>query len=320
MRLMNARRTPGSRSRTGRLAGPLVAIALLMAVPAPGQEPGALARIRSLDVDRLEDGPVTVLYSAHEEQGGGAGEAAARRVAARFRDAAEFFIDRLGGDFGVTLALLSPRDWHQVGGARHAVPWHSRPDRLVVVPVRADIGLLQTGRDSARTRRVLDIVALHQLGHIVTAAYYEPAGFREPRPPVLWFDELLASYVAEAYMRAREPELAEFAEELAEDVTRRTTPRFSGLRQYDEYHDAFLESPIGANTLGWYQNAFNREAARLYRRHGTELLGRIREELPWRLIESWTTDDLLEWMEALSPGFRAWAEEMAAWTRPRTGR
>lgn len=275
-----------------------------------------LARISELDTERLEAGRVTVLYSSHRGQDRSAVEASARRIAGEFVDAADFFAELLGGDVRFTLALLSPGDWHAVGG-QYPIPWHSQADRLVAVPVRADLSLmLPAGSDSIRVRQVQEIVRLHQLGHVVTAIRFQPQGFRAP-PPVRWFDELLASYLAHTYMRARRPKLADFAEELAREVVRGTEPRFSSLAQHDAYHDAYLSAPHGANNLGWYHNAFNLRAAELYDWHGPELLKRMRAELPWARIESWTGEELLELLERLSPGFLEWSEEMASFTRRR---
>ena len=285
----------------------------LVAGPLAGQEQAPLDRILSLDVEVVEVGRVDVVYSSHVGTDAGGAEAAARAAAAPFAAAADYFAERLGGDFHLALALLSPRDWHRVRPGMHAIPWSWQPSRLVALPVRSDLGLLQPGgQDSARAHRVLEVVGLHQLGHVVAAAYFHPYHFRDPHLPVRWFDELLASYLAHAYMAERDPELAAFAERLAEDVVMRTEPRFSSLQQYDRYYDGFLSSPGGARNLGWYQNAFNLRAAQLYDRHGAGLIHRLAAELPWDRLQSWTTAGLLEQLDEISPGFLAWAEEMEA--------
>lgn len=299
------------------LAGTVLLGALHGAPPATAQQPGPLSEIRGLDVARVDTGRMTVLFSTHDERGGTPGKAAALRTAEPLGAAADFFAERLGGDFHFTLALLSPRDWGRTGGPPYAIPWHSQADRLVVIPVRADISLMVSGADSDRARRVLEGVSLHQLGHIVTAAYFLPAGFRAPEPPVRWFDELLASYLSFAYMREHDPDLADIMEQLALEVTLGTEPRFSGLAQYDAFHDTYLSSPQGASNLHWYHNAFNLRAAELYRRQGPDLMHRLRAELPWARMENWTTEELLELLDELSPGSRAWAEEMAETTRHR---
>ena len=297
----------------GLMVGPV-----LGAVPAAGQAGSPLDRILALEVEVIEVGRVHVIYSSHPETDPDEGEAAARKAAAPFVDAADYFAGELARDFRFALALLSPRDWHRVQAGRHAIPWSWQPDRLVVLPVRSDIGLLQQGgQDSARAGRVLQVVALHQLGHVVAAAYYHPHDYRAPHPPVRWFDELLASYLAHAYMAERAPELAEFAEEVALDVVATTEPRFSSLAQYDRYYDGFLSSPGGATNLGWYQNAFNLRATRLYDRHGAELMTRLREALPWDRLESWTTEELLEELGDVAPGLQAWAADLEAISRSR---
>lgn len=285
--------------------------------PAAAQQPGPLSKIRDLAVARVEAGRATVFFSVHDDRGGAPGEAAALRMAEPLRAAADFFAERLDGDFHFNLALLSPRDWGRAGGPPYPLPWHSQPDRLVVLPVRADISLMAGGSDSARSRRILDVVSVHQLGHIVTAVYFQPAGFRAPEPPVRWFDELLASYLAYTYLKEHDPELADFMEDYAREVTLGTEPRFSSLAHYDAFRETYLSSTQGATNLNWYHNAFNLRAAQLYRRHGPDLMHRLRSELPWRRIETWTTTELLELLDELSPGFLAWAEEMAERTQRR---
>jgi hypothetical protein len=290
--------------------------AVLAATPAFAQRSGALDRIRALDVEQVESGRVTVLYSDHDGPDADTGREMALRVAAPLQDAADFFAGQLGGDFRFTLALLSPRDWGRTAGSVFRIPWHSQPDRLMVLPVRTDLGMMETP-DTALSRKTMEVVSLHQLGHIVTAVYFQPAGFREPAPPVRWFDELLASYFSYAYMGARKPELAEFMTDLARDVTRRTEPRFSSLPQYDAFYETYLSAPTGADNLGWYHNAFNLRAAELYRKHGDDLMQELRQALPWSRIESWTTEELLDLLEPIAPDFLAWSEEMASKTRRR---
>lgn len=293
------------------LAGSIVLAALQGTAPAVAQQSGPLSRIRDLDVARVEAGRATVVYSAYAGRDEAADEAVALRAAEPLCAAADFFAERLGGDFRFTLALLSPRDWGRAGGPLHPLPWHSQPDRLVVIPVRADLGPMGSRPAGDRDRRVLDVVSVHQLGHIVTAVYFQPADFREPAPPVRWFDELLASYLAYAYVVESDRELADFMEDYAQDAMLGSVPRFSGLAQYDAFHDAYLSSPQGSSNMNWYHNAFNLRAAELYRRHGLDLIDRFRTGLPWKRLESWTTEELLELLEELSPGFLAWSEEMA---------
>lgn len=283
---------------------------LAIALSGAAAQAGPLARIERFEgVERIEVGHADVLYSVGP--GGEADRAEhARRIAARFDSAAAFFADRFGGELHYTLALLSPRHWNRVGGVQ-PLPWSDEADRLLVVPIQPDVSLLlPSGQDTARARRVLEVIGYHQLGHVVTAASLHPAGYYGATP-VRWFGEVLASYFAHWYMRENEPELADFAEELARDVTRRTEPRFSSLQQYDSYHDGYLSSPRGANTLGWYQNAFNLRAAELYDRHGPGFFEDVRTELPWVRLETWTSDLVLEELAEFAPGFRGWAEEMA---------
>jgi len=41
-----------------------------------------------------------------------------------------------------------------------------------------------------------------------------------------------------------------------------------------------------------------------------EFIRRVREQLPWDCYGSWTTEQLLAWLEEIEPGFIAWAQAL----------
>lgn len=290
--------------------------ALLAGAPAPAaaQADVSLARLEELDVARMELPGVTVIYSAADPRLRPASlEAEARRTGAFFADAVAFFEERLGEGLKVVVAVLSPRDLGRLGSARFAMPFSVPRDRLVVVPARADTFSLYGG-DGAPGGRIGDVIRLHELGHAVAAAYLYPAGFADARPPVRWFDELVASYLAHAYMRERKPELADFAEALAGDIIRQGAPHFTTLEAYERHYDSYISAPQGGGTLGWYQNVFNRRAAELYDEHGLDFFDAIRKRLPWMRYEVWTTASLLGDLDGIAPGFITWAALLAEFT------
>lgn len=275
---------------------------------AAAQVAAPVARLEGLDLERLEVDGVTVLYSSADTRRGAGGlEEEARRAGAFFGDAVAFFDERLGEGLEVVVALLDRRDFGVVGAGRYAMPFSVPAQRLVVIPARTAAFGLQSGRDSAQARRILDVIRLHELGHAVAAAYLHPAGFNGD-PPVRWFDELVASYLGHAYMRETMPELAGFAEALARDEFRRGAPHFTSLEAYERHYDDYVASPHGGSTLGWYHNVFNLRAAELHDEHGLDFFRAIRKRLPWMRYELWTTASLLQDLDALAPGFLSWAE------------
>lgn len=259
-----------------------------------------MSRLEVLDLERIELDGVTVVYSAADPKGL---EDEARRTGAFLADAVGFFEARLGQGLHVVVAVLNARDFGAVSRGRHARPFSAPVDRLVVVPARP-------AGSATRANRMLDVIRLHELSHVVAAAYLYPAGFDDDRPPVRWFDELIASYLAHAYMSEEMPQLADFTQALARDMIRAGAPHFASLEAYERHHGEYMTTPQGTNTLDWFHNVFNRRAAELHDEYGLDFFDEIRRRLPWMRYELWTTDSLLPALEEIAPGFFAWAEEL----------
>ncbi|HUP19443.1 MAG TPA: hypothetical protein VM778_05755 [Gemmatimonadota bacterium] len=266
-----------------------------------------MSRLETLDLEQIELDGVTVVYSATDPA---SLEGEARRTGAFLAEAAGFFEARLGQGLHVIVAVLNARDFRTVSMGRHARTFSAPVDRLVVVPARRDGFVLEGGQDRTRAHRMLDVIRLHELSHAVAAAYLYPAGFDDDRPPVRWFDELIASYLAHAYMREAMPQLADFTQALARDMIRTGAPHFASLEAYERHYGEYMATPQGTSTLDWFHNVFNRRAAELYDEYGLDFFREIRRRLPWMRYELWTTDSLLLALEEIAPGFFAWAEEL----------
>ena len=304
-------RTPAPLRGAASRGAALVALLPCLLAAAPGwisaQAGGPVTRLERLDLERFELDGVTVLYSAVPASV----EAEARRTGAAFAEAVGFFEDRLGEGLHIVVAVLNPGDFGLVSEGGHAMPFSAPVDRLVVVPARTDAVKPGGGRDSAPGRRLFEVIRLHELSHAVAAAYLYPGGFDDHRPPVRWFDELIASYLAHAYMRETKPELAGYVEALARDMIDTGAPHFTSLEAFERHHDEYAATPQGASTLNWFHNVFNRRASELYDDHGLDFFRAIRRRLPWVRYELWTTESLLPDLEKISPGFFAWADELA---------
>ena len=65
-----------------------------------------------------------------------------------------------------------------------------------------------------------------------------------------------------------------------------------------------------APTYGWYQTVLNLRVADIYAKHGLAFLRTLKDRLPFRTMDTWTTESLLGHLENIAPGFRRWADEL----------
>ena len=287
----------------------LVATALCACVApsaALGQE-SPLPLLRELGLRSTSTGPAT-LYSTpgYEEW---AGEIVDQSIAA-----VRLFADSLDLSFDFNVAVLMPPQWVTwfVNGddvswenEQYGMPWAWPPDRLIAVPATFDEGLvIRDPSDVDGNKRLLRFIALHELGHVSTREFFYPTS--EHRwSPVGWFEELLASYFAVAFV-SLDDEGAEFVVTFSTEIIATTSPPFTNL---DVMHQVFGRLPPSqaAANYGWYQAVLNLKAIELHERHGFGFLVALRDALAWDSFEEWSTDYLLDRVDTLDPGFRAWA-------------
>jgi hypothetical protein len=219
-----------------------------------------------------------------------------------------FFQRELGISFDIHLAALAPRQWFSPYNSDlpYGIPWCSVPERLIVVPSSLKEGALISGRDSSFNSRLVDFVILHEFGHIANKQFFHPASTHEEFP-IAWFEELLATYFAYAYMSSSDPAWSDSARGFWREEVAGYTPRVVSL---DWSFMGSLPGPELGRTYGWYQVLLNLRAAETYAEHGIAFLPRLRTTLPMDSLDHWTTDLLLTRLEAVAPGFQQWAARL----------
>jgi hypothetical protein len=173
--------------------------------PGASQASSPLATVEALGLDTVTVGRVTAHFAATDRQ-------VANRLAVLSEEAAAYFERELGASFPVRLAVLSPADWFDPypGGDSlpYGMPWGWVEELLVTAPASLSEGVLISGAAPEADRRRVHFVLLHELGHLASKRYLHPDSPR-PYSPVRWFEELLATYFAYAYVRAHDAEWAE---------------------------------------------------------------------------------------------------------------
>lgn len=283
----------------------VVAVGLLLIgfVSAPSvraQDPSPLTRVEALGLDTARIGRVTVYFAPADRE-------RAVELAALSEAVAAMFERELGVSFDHRVAALAPEHWFsEFPGVPYAIPWASMPERLLFVPSSLSEGFMVRGPTPLHDRRRIDFVLLHEYGHLADEAYFQPTrGQDYERAP--WFEELLASYFAYAFVHASDPAWAEAGKEMWRGVLAGYTPPVLSL-EWGFMND--LPPDDLARTYAWYQNLLNLRAAELYEAHGMDFLRAAKEELAWYWAGDRTAASLLPSLEAFAPGFETWVENL----------
>ena len=275
-----------------------LAAALVLASAANAQNPSQLTRIEALNLEVVKVGRVTTYHAPGDRE-------RAEQLARRAEEAAAFFERELGISFAFRLAALSPNHWFSPYGndLPYGIPWASVAERLIIVPASWREGALIQGRDESYNRRMIEFVMIHEFGHIANKQYYHPTSTHEEFP-VLWFEELVASYFAYAYARSTDPQWTELARKNWTAAVKSYSPRVLSL---DWGFMRSLPGPELAQTYGWYQFALNLRVVDVHAEHGVAFLRAIKT-FPVDTLADWTTESLLARLEQIAPGFQRWAD------------
>lgn len=268
-----------------------------------GQTPTPLQRVRAARLDSAEIGRATVFFAP-------ADRAHATALAALLDSAARYFQRELGDSFPLNLAVLRPDAWfdpYQEGTpALYGMPWGWIPESLVTVPASLTEGILIQGPDEEADLRRVRFVMLHEYGHLAAKAYLHPHG-EQLWSSVHWFEEMVATYFAYAYVYRADPDWARAGRREWVEYVQRDPPRSATLDW--RFMSRLPPQQFGA-VYAWYQTLLNVRATDLYAEHGLEFLRDVRDQLPWTNSDEWTSDMLLSYLESFAPGFQTWAKHL----------
>ncbi len=143
-------------------------------------------------------------------------------------------------------------------------------------------------------RRLILHPAYHEVGHTLVAQY----GI-EVRSH--WLNEILASYFAYAYEKARDREIAT----IVEGFTKMSSPPIV----YTSLEDFEAHGMMDTANYAWYQQQFESRIDEVYRQQGLGFLAKVRTAFPKGTRDISMADTLTK-LEAISPGFQAWAKAL----------
>jgi hypothetical protein len=141
------------------------------------------------------------------------------------------------------------------------------------------------------------LVGLHELGHTLVDAY--GSSVRS-----LWLNEWLATYAGDAFMRAERPMEALVWEGVLQGFRDAVQPAHRTLDDFERLHFG-----VGALNYVWYQARFQTQAQAVHAVHGVDFLRRARDAFP-RGAAPASAREVLARLEAIAPGFEAWAATM----------
>jgi hypothetical protein len=229
-------------------------------------------------------------------------------------DGRRFFADSLGLLADVHLAVLSEEDWSRITPIPYTIPFFSPGAALIVLPAttagpivddyldsqhRLPQARLQRIRDAGFTfeegaHTMVDLIGYHELGHLYTRAY----GIQIPGH---WVSEFLATYFAYAYLRRAQPHLAELWDGIVQRAPD-ARPAHTSLTDFDR-----LYFGVGPDNYFWYQGIFAARVSEVFAERGLAFLAAVRDAFPAGTTDPLPGDEVLARLEAIQPGFLAWA-------------
>jgi hypothetical protein len=268
-----------------------------------------LARVQQLELHSLA-GTVPTYYSP-------GARARAVTLQAMLNEAVVYFRDRLSVEPQLRLAVLNEAHWTEVRPLPYGVPWVSSPPHVVVVPADLERSVIVRGfsttrsRASAATRQALmtvgvpfdtvpyrlnDFIGYHEVGHVVI----EAQGLSQTQR---WFNEMLATFAAYAFMRDRHPDQARAWDALMRFNIETLQPGFRSLSEFERQY-----ADMSQETYGWFQGMFHLRLAEVYSARGLEFLADLRRAGLTSGAKYETPAELAVRLEAVVAGFQRWVQ------------
>ena len=184
----------------------------------------------------------------------------------------------------------------------------SRPmmARKEAIPAEVLQGYLGSNRRTfeAAADDFVDIIGFHELGHSLSGEYGIKAGCH-------WLHEFVASYFAYTFLSERRPESKRVFDLLGRPS--KAMPKNTTLADFERLYDR-------VDDYGWYQGMFEGRIQELYPKMGIQFLKELKRQFPADGVlpkdspaskavnKSMTPTEVLEKLEAIAPGFQAWAK------------
>jgi hypothetical protein len=272
--------------------------------------PTLLDRIREAAPQRLEGSPV-VHFSA-------GAETRAQALQGMLAQASAFFRDQFSVTPTFTLAVLDPVAWKAAVGESLPYGMPAVTQRVMLLPYRQEGVVVDTMLARAdglpdevatavkiskrpfasHVAAMVDLIGYHELGHL----YVSELGIA---PHTRWFSEMLATYFAYAFIAERSPDLAA-TWRIAVGADANTTPTHRSLADFER-----LYAGVGPANYVWYQGRFTERVIAIYATQRLQFLRAVKGAFPREAKEKLTLDQVLDRLETIEPGFKAWADSLA---------
>jgi hypothetical protein len=298
---------------------------LLTPLAAVGQDAAPGDIFRALSLDSLA-GDVPVYYSpGHAER--------ARALQQAYGGAVSHYRAMFGGearaDLTTSLALLEPEHWAAFTpsmpyGAAH-IDFRGWPRAVAVLPATNDQGVTaglfrELGYSPGDMERAVDAMGFHEFGHLLMRQYFYGMTLATRAFSVRWFEEFMATYLGMGYLWHTDGTTADPIRTDLLDAIPDSLLRYTSLADFEARPLEEFLTPEGWANYGWYQGQFADRGRQVFEQQGLAFIARVREELPWDRYAEWRTEELLGWLEAIEPGFLAWARSLERRSEAFSGR
>jgi hypothetical protein len=262
-------------------------------------------RVQSLNLQQLQGKIPTYYVPAQSDR--------ANIIRLLLEDAVTFFEDQLGITSDLSFALLGPMEWQAIiDEFPYGLPWVSSPPHMIVLPATLEhplgemiVKMVSKHRSSfdpaqpvqQAAEDFISLVGVHEVGHIFVEQY----GID---PPALWVSELLASFLAYAFLNAQYPQQVALWQGVSERFAQTIVPQFSTLADFER-----LYAGVGFENYLWYQGVFQLRVDEVWQACGLEFLRWLKNALAADLRPGDSDPFFLDAMEQIVPGFQIWAKQ-----------
>ncbi len=221
----------------------------------------------------------------------------------------------------LVLAVLNPKQWDPVSAPEpYGMPSVDGRPRVIVMPADWDkVVAMQLPRESdARPdlrqqaqatgmawrdlmHRGADGIGAHELGHAIVKDYGIDA-------QTYWFNEFLASYVGDVYVVEKRPRDVA-ANRIFWQASLQGPHPHTTLAYFESHYDELQEKDPG--NYGWYQCALDQRVIAVHAQEGIGFLVKVKAAFP-RGGPKLKTEQVLDRLEAMDPGWKAWAAGLEA--------
>ncbi len=277
------------------------------------QNPGPPEGIRELELSSLK-GEVPVYFSE-----GFADRAAYLQGLAE--PASRYFQEPeiIGVKVHLNLAVLGPEDWARFTqlpyGIAHILPdpptavLAASSDNIIansLIAYKEEVSEVTLKRleeldipfeEAAAT--FVDLLGFHEMGHIYADTY----GCAPPWPEQKWLGELVATYLAYAYMKENQPKIAELWNIMSDHMANSVEAEHTTLVDFEK-----LYIGVGNANYGWYQARFNQKVEEIYERSGISFVHTLKKSLAENPETSKDDPFRLKELDAIFEGFTTWAK------------